>query len=438
MRKPNILMLVSHDTGSYFGCYNRGTDTPAIDLVAEEGVRFDHYFCPAPQCSPSRGSMLTGLYPHNHGLIGLAHMGFSLNAGTATLPSELRRSGYETVLFGFNHERMAGAEQSKHALGYDRVVEIPGERANQVADHVERFLVERATSIDQPFYASVGFFETHRPFDEYEPVTQSRIPPYLPDSPKVRQDMDQFHGSVRALDHAVGRIHQALENSGLAENTVLIVTTDHGIAFPRAKGTLFDAGLECGLIIRWPGGMRGGRIHSELLCNVDLMPTLLELAGAAVPDGLDGRSFLPLLLEQDYVPRESFFCELTWHDRYHPMRGIRTSRYKYIRNFEEGPRVYLPLDIHQSLSGQEVREHYYIHNTEEELYDLVEDQLEQNSRIADPAYTEVLIELRTRVEEWMIRTNDPLLQGKVPGYDAPEWQSEIDNGTAYESDAYKT
>lgn len=445
--RPNILMLVTHDSGKYFGCYGRGAKSSAIDRLSEEGIRFDHYYCPAPQCSPSRGSIITGLYPHNHGLIGLAHMGFSLHRGIATLPNELRKSGYETLLFGFNHEKIEGAEQSKHALGYDRVIEIPGERAETVAFHVESFLREYAKASDQgvnpaqaqhggqaqPFYASVGFFETHRPFDEYEADDHIDIPPCLPDTPKVRQDMAQFHGSVKALDRGIGRIVQALEDTGLADDTVVIFTTDHGIAFPRAKGTLFDAGLESALIVRWPNGFQGGRVVRELLCNVDLMPTLLELAGVPVPEGLDGRSFLPLLQEQDYAPRESFFCELTWHDRYHPMRGIRTDKYKYIRNFEAGPRTYLPLDIHQSLSGQEVREQYYVPNVKEELYDLETDVLEAHNVIDNTAYADAAQQLRTRVDEWMRETNDPLLQGRVPGYDAPEWQKEVDNGTAFEA-----
>lgn len=431
MNKPNILMLISHDTGRYFGCYGGRAVTPAIDRLAADGIRFDNDFCPAPQCSPSRGSILTGLYPHNHGLMGLAHMGFGLHPGTPTLPDELRKAGYETSLIGFNHERMTGAETSKHALGYDHVVEIPGERAGDVARHVEQFLEQRADDRSaRPFYASVGFFETHRAFDEYEPEPDIAIPPYLPDTPKIRLDMAMFHGSIQALDRAVGRVRQALEDTGLADDTVFIVTTDHGIAFPRAKGTLFDAGLETALIIRWPGGFRGGRVLEEMVCNVDLMPTLLELAGAEPPVGLDGRSFLPLLREQRYVSRDAFFCELTWHDRYHPMRGIRTAQYKYIRNFEHGPRTYLPLDIHQSLSGQEVRAQCYVPNTEEELYDLALDPLEQHNAAADSAYADILSSLRSRVDDWMASSNDPLLQGRVPGYDAPEWQREIDNGMA--------
>jgi N-sulfoglucosamine sulfohydrolase len=403
-----------------------------IDQLAEQGVRFDNYFCPAPQCSPSRGSILTGLYPHNNGLIGLAHIGFSLNAGVSTLPQRMKEAGYDTALIGFNHEKISGNGDSKHALGYETVLEIPGHRAEKIAPAVEQFLRAKAdSSSDQPFYASVGFFETHRAFDEYEADGEVEIPPYLPDTEKVRQDMAQFHGSVKALDQAVGRIVRMLDETGLAENTLVIFTTDHGIAFPRAKGSLLDAGLETALIIRWPTSFKGGRVQQELLCNVDLMPTLLELIGAGIPDGLDGRSFLSVLEGSDVAVRESFYCEMTWHDRYHPMRGIRTNRYKYIHNLEDGPSVYLPLDIHRSLSGEETREQFYVPNVPEELYDLERDKLEEHNLAGDPAYAGILEELRNRVDSWMFQTDDPVLKGKVPGRESPYWMDEVEKGTSY-------
>lgn len=446
MNKPNVLLLISHDTGRYLGCYGRNVETPALDRIAREGVRFDRYHCSAPQCSPSRGSILTGLYAHNHGMIGLAHLGFSMNAGVTTLPKEFGKAGYETVLIGISHETIGepggSSFSSTYALGYQRVEKIkdglPDDHtAPLVADKTIEFLKEKAaSSSDRPFFASVGFYETHRDFDAYENEAELdhevRAPAYLPDTPNVRRDFAAFHGSLKALDRAIGRIDQTLQETGLGENTILLYTTDHGIAFPRAKGTLLDAGLETALIMRWPQGFTGGRVRNELLCNIDLMPTLLDLAGLDIPEGLDGKSFLPLLKEDRYTPRESFFCELTWHDLYHPMRGIRTDRFKYIRNFAEGPSVYLPLDIHRSLSGQEVREEYYVPNVPEELYDLEKDPLEQRNLAQDEDYSEICRDLRQRVEQWMRETNDPLLEGPVPGREAPEWMEEVRKGTTYQ------
>ena len=434
MEKPNILLVISHDTGRHLGSYGRKVETPELNRIAEEGIQFDNYFCTQPQCSPSRASILTGQYGHNHGLIGLTHLGHTMKKGVKTLPSEMKRAGYGTWLFGFFHESIDGIYEGEK-LGYDHVVKVPGNAAEKVTDRVEKFLLERAASGDgSPFYASVGFEETHRPFDNFEPdpIDRVEVPPYLPDTKEVREDIARFQGSVKELDRALGRIRKVLEETQLDDNTLLIYTTDHGIAFPRAKGTLTDAGLETALIMKLPKGVeRKGIRQNELLCNIDLMPTLLEFAGGEVPAGIDGKSFLPLINEESYTEREHFFCELTWHDRYHPMRGVRTAKYKYIRNFEDGPKVYLPFDIHESLSGQAVRKGYYVPNAKEELYDLEADPQEQNNLAKSSDHQLVLEELRGKVEQWMIETDDPLLSGPIEGQEAEEWVKEIRDGNVY-------
>ncbi|MNB69828.1 Arylsulfatase [compost metagenome] len=441
MKRKNILLMISHDTGRYLGCYGKSVRTPAIDALAAEGVRFGNYFCPAPQCSPSRGSILSGLYPQRHEMIGLSHLGFSMNPSVATLPMKLAEAGYETALIGFSHETIGepGGDRrsSTTSLGYETVLPVPGDRAADVAERVVSYLEGKAAAPqDRPFFASVGFFETHRDFDEYalvaDPADEIVPPPYLPDTERVREDFALLHGSVKMLDRAVARIVSKVDSLGLAEETLVIYTTDHGIAFPRAKGTLLDPGLETAMVMRCPGTLDGGRVIGQLLCNVDLMPTLLEFACAQVPEGLDGTSFYRLLQDAGAPPtRDYFFSELTWHDQYHPMRGIRTDRYKYIRNFEDGPSVYLPLDIHLSPSGREVREAYYKPNVPEELYDLESDPLEMHNLAVDPDYQRVLLELRDKVEEWMNAGADRLLGGKVPGIPAPEWREEIEKGRAY-------
>jgi N-sulfoglucosamine sulfohydrolase len=429
MAKPNIIMLISHDTGRYLGCYGKEVATPALDKMAKDGVRFENYFCTQPQCSPSRGSILTGLYAHNHGMMGLGHMGFSMHEEVTTIPMEMQKNGYDTYLYGFNHERINGQEDA-HLLGYKHVEKVEGNLAEKVTDKFIDLLQEKSSGSETPFYASVGFEETHRDFDHYEPdpLDDIEVPPYLPDTPEVRRDLAHFQGSVKALDKAVERIVTTLQETGLAENTLLIYTTDHGIAFPRAKGTLFEAGLETALIMHWPKRYSGGKVYNNLLCNVDLMPTLLELIEAEVPKEIDGKSFLSLIEEKPYEEREEFYCELTWHDRYHPMRGIRTNEFKYIRNFKEGVATYLPLDIHQSLSGQVVREDYYGENVPEELYDLRNDPLEQNNLASNDKYHATLLQLREKVNTCMLETNDPLLKGDVLGEEAPGWKDEVMEG----------
>lgn len=422
-QQPNILCIITHDTGRHLGCYGRQVHTPHFDGLASEGARFTNYFCPAPQCSPSRGSILTGRYPHRNGLMGLAHLGFELEPAERTLPQLLDEAGYATYLFGYQHEAKNPAR-----LGYQLIKQFENQRADIVAPVVAAFLNQKAKE-SQPFFAMVGFGETHREFAQsyYQPSdpAQVEVPPYLPDTPEVRQDLAEFYGTIEAADRGVGTILKALHHSDLKKNTLVIYTTDHGIAFPRAKGTLFDPGLETALLMRWPDVIEPGSIHSQLLCNVDLLPTLLEAAQAPIPENLDGNSFFPLLQKREFAGREHFFCELTWHDLYRPMRGIRTDRYKYIRHFTDVPGIYLPADIHKSLSGQVVRDEYYRRPYQpEELYDLEADPLEQINLINKPEAEEVAHKLRFLVDEEMKRSGDPLLEGHIPGQEGTLWKEQ--------------
>ena len=412
--RPNILQIICHDLGQHVGCLGAGLATPSIDALAAEGVLFDTYCCSAAQCSPSRGSIMTGLYPHNNGLIGLAHIGWELNAGVRCLPHYLNDAGYQTHLFGGQHES-ARSER----VGYHHSHQT-GHRAHQVAPAVASFLREyRGSGDSQPFYLNAGLTEPHRPYqqegyrsDDPEAVT---LLPWLPDRPGIRRDIADLNGLVYSVDDAVGSIHAALADTGLNRNTLLIFTTDHGLAMPRAKGMSYDPGLKTVLIMRMPGRFEGGRRIDSLLTNCDFMPTLLEFAGAPAAEGIDGRSFLGLLDGTEYVPRESIFAEMTWHDKYNPMRAIRTERHKYVRNFGNRPLVYLPLDTYQGLAGREMREECYGSlRPEEELYDLEADPLETNNLAADPAHAETLAALRGRVQGWMEETDDILLHGDVP------------------------
>lgn len=441
MMQPNILLMISHDSGRKFQNYGYRVATPHINALAQRGLQFDNCYCPAPQCSPSRGALLTGLYPHNNGLIGLAHLGFCISEGVTTLPKELQKNGYYTALIGLSHETINNAQpvaerifSSTTALGYDDYIPVPGERASQVADSVIDFLL-RHQHDDRPFYLNAGFFETHRDFDEYQPVAdrpdEVEVFDFLPDVEAVRQDIALFNGALKMLDSAVGRICAALDATGLGDNTIVVFTTDHGVAFPLAKGTLKTAGLETALIIVLPGKAAVTGRRQALLCNIDLMPTLLELIGAACPDGLDGKSFASLLQSPCDEGRESFFTELTWHDKYHPMRGVRTARYSYVKNFADGPLVYVPVDAHLSLSGLAVRERLYVPNEPEELYDLHLDPLEKNNLIAHPDYQAIAARLRERVANWMRETDDPLLSGPVKGVESRRWAQEIAAGRAY-------
>jgi arylsulfatase A-like enzyme len=230
----------------------------------------------------------------------------------------------------------------------------------------------------------------------------------------VRLDFAQFHGLIHAVDECVGKILKTLEAEGLAEDTWVIFTTDHGIAFPRAKSTLYDPGIKTALIMRWPRGFAGSKVYKELFSNIDLLPTILEAIGVEVPESIQGKSFLGLLQGRKFKPREEIFAEKTYHDIYDPIRAIRTTRFKYIRSFEKMPNLPLPSDIRRSLSARSVPEEFKGERPPVELYDLEADPDEMNNLVGGPAYAEIEKELDARLTKWLEETNDPILKGPIP------------------------
>jgi arylsulfatase A-like enzyme len=413
---PNVLMVVCHDLGRELGCYGvPGLATPHLDALAADGVGFRRCFATAPLCSPSRGSLLTGCYPHTNGLMGLVNRGWDMPDGTPTLADLFGGAGYETWLFGFHHEK-----RDPRRMGYAHLVATDGPyRADHVLPQVSEFLRQRPA---EPFLAVVGLGEAHRPFrrppyQADDPATVA-VPPYLPDDPRVREDLAAMHGLVRAVDRAFAEVLDALATSGLEGRTLVVFTTDHGIAFPRAKSTLYDPGIGTTLLLRWPGVLPRGAWSDALVSLVDVLPTLLEGAGLPVPAHVQGRSFWRCACEPQVAsaPRDAIFAEKTWHDAYDPKRAIRTDRWKYIRNFEPGPELVLPADIAASPSAQvpEVVAATERPRPPEELYDLERDPTERHNLAADPTWAAVRDALRDRLAAWMAETDDPLCRGPVP------------------------
>ncbi len=371
---PNVVVYVSHDTGRHISPYGIATvRTPNAERVAQEGVLFERAFCTAPHCSPSRASLFTGRYPHANGVMGLtgAVFGWDLNEGEVHAAQHFRALGYETALIGIAHET-----HTKERRGFDF---IDGETyAGRVGGVFDRWLAQRADR-RRPFFVQIGTHETHRPFlrDRVRPDAELgiTIPPWLQDGEATRADFAELQGSVARWDEGLGALLDALDRHGAGDDTLLVVTTDHGLPMPRAKATLYDPGIEVMLLMRWPnGGLDTGRRYSELVSNADVLPTLLDAVGWA-PDGgegsrgslgsrgdqasrsnravgespngpgggpaFHGRSLWPLLAGHGYEAAAMVFVEKTFHTYYDPMRGVRTERFKYIRNFEMAAGVML-------------------------------------------------------------------------------------------------
>jgi N-sulfoglucosamine sulfohydrolase len=407
--RPNILYVHSHDTGRYVQPYGHQVPTPNIQHLADQGVLFRQAFCAAPTCSGSRATLLTGQYCHQNGMLGLAHRGWALNDYGQHIVHPLRDAGYSSVLIGEQH-----ISEDPEVIGYDEVLEVASHRANDVAPMTE----EALATLEEPFFASVGFFETHRQFSAPTSVrdTLYSLPPAnLPDAPATREDMAAFKASARSLDQGIGAVLNALHKLGLAERTLILCTTDHGLAFPNAKGTLYDRGIGVMLIMRGPAGFTGGRVVDSLVSHVDLYPTLCDLAGAERPSSLAGESLLPLVAGEVDRVRDEVYAELTYHAAYSPMRAIRTDRWKYIRRFDDYPHPVLA-NCDDSASKQLLADAGWAETeiAEEQLFDLTLDPNELKDLSSVPRHDATLAELRGRLEEWMRETADPLLDGPVP------------------------
>lgn len=430
MPKPlNVFIYVTHDSGRHFGCYGEGRAlTPRIDRMAGEGVLFSNHFATAAGCSPSRGAIFTGRYPHNNGLMGLANRGwgFRIHPSEKHMARLFNESGYRTTLFSIQHEidRKTWPDFARE-MGYEQHLGQREEAATLPPLVIQELKKWAEHSDGRPFFAAMGTEETHRPFPRRNypfPVDDPDrcwVPPYLPDTPDVRRDFAAFHSLFGGVDNLVGNIMDTLDETGLSENTLFVLTTDHGIPYPRAKCTLYDSGIETALIIRGPGAFRGGKIIDELVSNVDVLPTILEAAGIPVPKNIQGRSVLPLLEGRSYKPRREIFAEKTFHGYYDPKRCIRTKRFKYIRNWKLDQQMEMGDACKLINEGKDLRDLFPKEHPPEELYDLAKDPYELENVVGRPEYQSTRSDLRSRLMDFLKATDDPILEGRVPHPDEP-------------------
>ena len=411
----NIIYLHSHDTGRYLQPYGHAVPAPNIQRLAEEGVLFRRAFSAAPTCSPSRACLLTGQSAHSCGQLGLANRDFFLQHPERHLANFLRSHGYRTALCGFQHLTL-----DSRTLGYDWIAEADpsGSGGTDYRTTAAVEFINRKQGRTQPFFLAIGYSETHRVFPEPSEEEDERytLPPApLPDTPETRYDMASYKRMAKILDDQVGIILHALEEAGLAEDTLFIYTTDHGLAFPAMKCTLTDHGFGVSLIVRGPHGFSGGKVVDGMVSQIDIYPTLCELLNVEPPAWLEGRSVVPLVAGTADEINEEIFGEVSYHAGYEPKRAVRTQRWKYIRRFDQWPTTTMP-NIDNGPSKQYLIRNGLAQRTvhQEALYDLLYDPNEACNLVNDPDYAAPLAEMRNRLSSWMERTDDPLLRGPVP------------------------
>jgi len=416
MNTPNILYLHCHDAGRYIQPYGHNIPTPNLMKLAEEGVTFRHAFCANPTCSPSRAALLTGQWPHQNGMLGLAgRRGWNLyDQRKHMAPTLHERADFFTVKSGTTHVG---------PVDYDKAMQTWG------AGGGVEFLVQEPP---QPFFLSVGLGDPHRmgrgfsaPPD-YASQTDPRfvkVPDPLPDTEATRRDMADYIDATRRMDREMGQVLEALDRTGLAENTLVICTTDHGIAFPDMKCNLTDHGLGVMLIMRGPGGFTGGRMLDAMVSHVDIYPTICELVGMERPDWLEGHSLLPLVRGEVDAVRDEVYGEINVHAEYEPQRAVRTTRWKYIRHFDPDRSLRMTnCDASDSkdlwMAGDWTRENF--RRPEHRLHDLLLDPQERHNLADDRNHANVLRDMQQRLQAWMESTDDPLLEGTIPIPEAAE------------------
>jgi len=449
-KKPNIVLMVADDHGlEGVGCYgNPVIKTPNLDRLAAEGVRFTHAFCTTASCSASRSVILTGLYNHANGQYGHEHSyhHFVSFENIKSLPVLLTEAGYRTARIGKFHVAPENIYKFEAAL--------PGDSRSSVgmAENCKDFI---AAKDSRPFFLYFCTSDPHRgggraddlPYKpdrfgnrpkgypgvkevKYDPKDVV-VPPFLPDIPQCRAELAQYYQSVSRLDQGIGRLLEILRDTGKYDDTLIIYISDNGIAFPGAKTTLYEPGMNLPCIVRSPWQKKRGTVCEAMITWADLAPTILDFAGAlSGKTKFHGRSFKSVLHEQDLkgwpasrmAGWDEIYASHTFHEitMYYPMRVVRGQRYKLIWNIAHGLSYPFASDLWDSSTWQATLQsgakYYgkrtveaYLHRPEFELYDLQQDPDELWDLADSPEHAKVLAELKTKLKEFQSRTNDPWL-----------------------------
>ncbi|MDF1513524.1 MAG: sulfatase, partial [Anaerolineae bacterium] len=414
MPRPNILMITCHDIGQHLGCYGvESVQTPNLDKLAQRGIRFHNFYATSAVCSPARGSLHTGRYPQSNGLLGLTHAPWwwQTNPSEKHTAAILKNLGYRTYLIGFNH-----IDPDTEWLGYDKFLSQHRKAKETVAEI--QALINSQQEDSPPWFAKVGFTEVHRPFTHGADQTRGvTIPPWLQDTPDIREDLSAFQATIQFFDDRVGEILDCLHTSEVSANTLVIMTSDHGIPYPGAKWTVRKAGVEIPFIVYQPDTVfTGGKVFQQVMSHVDVLPTLLDYLEAPIPSDMQGLSFWDVIRgTATQSPREMAFSQYTPEmKRDNTSRSVITDRYHLIRYFEAGRTVDYPVDVHpQTFANHEQRCKTKGTRPFVQLYDISQDPYELHDIGSSPENQDIVKQLSQAVYTWMVEVQDPLLDGPV-------------------------
>tara|TARA_B100001741_G_scaffold49910_1_gene37759 strand:+ start:22 stop:1296 length:1275 start_codon:yes stop_codon:yes gene_type:complete len=408
---PNIIKIICHDIGKHLGCYGvKSVSTKAIDALAKNGILFENSYATSPGCSPSRAAIATGMYPHNNGVLGLAHahFGWSLDKKVNHIAKHFFKNNYSSILFGLQH-----VTYNEKTLGFKKI--FPERPADAVVKNIKENI--DSNLFKKPFYAEINFFEPHRPFDfgGVKPFKSKGIsvPKYIPNNHDTRKEFASMQGAIKKMDDSVAKIIKILKRKNLYENTIILFTTDHGIPFPRAKGTLYDAGIETSLIISYPKLKIKNKKFKELISNIDILPTLLDFAKIKIPKIIQGKSFYPLIMNKKYNQNKQIFAEKTYHDLFDPIRCIRDKNYKLIINFDSDKIIRVPGDVMMGPTYKTMLKQMINVRDRYELYHIKTDKFERKNLAQNMKYKKIRQNLLKKIAKWMKSTKDPLLNNHI-------------------------
>ncbi len=413
LRPPNFIIFIADDAAwNDSGAYgNNAIQTPTINRLAQEGMVFTNAFVTTSSCSPSRCSIMTGMYPHNTGAPEL-HM--PLPDDRALFAGELQKAGYYTVSAGKWH---LGPPRNEFDSIY--AVRDPSGAIDWV-----RAIKNRPKG--KPFFLWLASIDPHRPYEENiipHPHDPARVivPPYLPDNDSTRKDMALYYDEIARLDSNMEKVLEELDRQGETDNTVIIYMSDNGRPFPGCKTRMLDDGLKTPFIVRWPNQVKPGSVSQSLVSSIDIAPTFCALAHIDPIPQFQGVSFATVLEDPVKEVRDHVIGEHNWHDYQAHERAVRTKDFLYIRNAFPELNASPPADAVRSITYQEMIRLY--HNRElqdqfmdcfvaprpaEELYEVESDPYDSKNIIHDQAYRQKLLEMRKILDQWIEQTNDSI------------------------------